>query len=110
MVIAVASAAVSIDLDRREVTAAFGSLSAVPKRSTVAEDFVNEALTGGGAWDSPRPVDGDMIAHFAELIRGEVTPIDDVRATADYRRHVAGVIAGRALASAWLGVLAGETT
>jgi len=32
--------------------------------------------------------------------RGQIDPMDDIHATADYRRHLAGVLLGRALATA----------
>jgi aerobic carbon-monoxide dehydrogenase medium subunit len=45
--------------------------------------------TGAGGWDGA-----------AELIRSSIDPETDIHATADYRRHLSGVLATRALALA----------
>jgi aerobic carbon-monoxide dehydrogenase medium subunit len=44
--------------------------------------------------------DGVDQPALAELVRGAISPSDDVHATAAYRRHLAGVLAGRAVARA----------
>ncbi len=44
----------------------------------------------------------EMIDEVAELARKEVSPIEDYKASADYRRYLAGVVAARALRrAAW---------
>ena len=35
-------------------------------------------------------LDRDTVRNTAEIVRQSVSPIDDIRATADYRRSVAG--------------------
>ena len=58
---------------------AFCSVAVRPIRATAAE----QAHVG-------RAPDGDAAAEAARLAAEQVTPIDDQRATADYRRRVAG--------------------
>ena len=76
MVIAICSLAVVVDTDRGEVRAAFGSAAVTVRRVTVP---LADAAT------------------LAERIAEAASPIDDVRATAAYRRHALGVLATRAL-------------
>lgn len=44
-------------------------------------------------------VDGPLLERLAEAARGEISPIDDQRSTAEYRRQVAGVLVKRLVAS-----------
>jgi CO/xanthine dehydrogenase FAD-binding subunit len=76
MVIAVCSLAVVVDADAGEVRAAFGSAAVTAKRVTAP-------LADAAA--------------LPELIVEAAAPIDDVRATAAYRRHALRVLATRAL-------------
>ena len=97
MVIAVASLALVIDRARRRVGIALGSCGPTIIRATEAERFVADLLAESG-WDRPlRPSDAAR-AEVGRLAAAAARPIDDVRGTAAYRRHVLSVIAGRALA------------
>ena len=97
MVIAVASLALVIDRARRRVGIALGSCGPTIIRATEAERFV-AGLLGESGWDRPlRPSDAAR-AEAGRLVAAAARPIDDVRGTAAYRRHVLAVIAGRALA------------
>lgn len=76
MVIAICSLAVVVDTTEGEVRAAFGSAAVTAKRITVS-------LTGA--------------AELPDRVAEAASPIDDVRATASYRRHALRVLATRTL-------------
>jgi CO/xanthine dehydrogenase FAD-binding subunit len=76
MVIAVASLALSVDRERDEIRAAYGSAGPVAALVT-------------GSLDDP--------ASFPERVAEAASPIDDVRGTAAYRRHALRVLTERAL-------------
>ena len=76
MVIAICSLAVVVDTEKGEVRAAFGSAAVTARCVTV-----------------PLAEAGELTERVAEA----AAPIDDVRATAAYRRHALRVLAGRAL-------------
>jgi carbon-monoxide dehydrogenase medium subunit len=52
------------------------------------------ALTG-------RPLDTDSVREARARLGEELEPFDDVHATAQYRRHAAGVLVARAAAALW---------
>jgi carbon-monoxide dehydrogenase medium subunit len=70
---------------------AFGA-SSVPVRLDAAEQL----LTGKAVSD----VDKSVLNQVATEVAGGVSPVDDVHATAEYRRQVAGVLAHRGVAKA----------
>jgi len=76
MVIAVCSLALVADRERGELRAAFGSAAPVP---TLVTAPIGEA------------------DRLPELVAAAAQPIDDVRGTADYRRHALRVLTRRAL-------------
>jgi CO/xanthine dehydrogenase FAD-binding subunit len=61
-------------------------------RPRAAEALVAEA------WDA---LDDAAVARFGQLVAAAVDPLPDVRGSAAYRRHAAGVLARRALRRAW---------
>lgn len=69
---------------------AFGAVAPTPLRARRAE----EALAG-------HALDSDTIARAAALAREEVSPITDIRATAEYRREMAAVLLKRGLERLW---------
>ncbi len=77
MVIAVCSLAVTVDGDRGEIRASFGSAGPVP-------GLVRVPL--------------DEAGRLPDAVMTAAAPIDDVRGTAAYRRHALGVLARRGLA------------
>ena len=48
-----------------------------------------------------REIDADLTGEAIEALRDELEPNSDLNASADYRRHLAGVLARRALSDAW---------
>jgi len=95
MVIAVCSFALSLDVTRRRARTGIGSAGPTPLRARQAEAFLNEL------WLSGAPLDEAAIITFGRLVSEAACPIDDVRGTADYRRHALSVLATRALRSCW---------
>jgi carbon-monoxide dehydrogenase medium subunit len=77
-----------------DVRIALGSVAPVPMRAMLAE----AQLEGERLAD----LDPDRLADAAAIAAGECEPIDDHRASADYRREMVGVLTRRLLA----GVLA----
>jgi CO/xanthine dehydrogenase FAD-binding subunit len=97
MVIAVANLALVIDRARRRVGLALGSVGPVIIRAAAAERFAEGVLDEAG-WEKPHRVAESALSRFAELAAAAAAPIDDVRGTAAYRRHILSVMAERALA------------
>ena len=97
MVIAVCSFALSIDVERKRVGTGIGSAGPTPFRAVEAEEFIGGELD----WENrKRPSEATLI-RFGELVAAAAKPIDDVRGTADYRRHALSVMARRCLGWAW---------
>ena len=71
---------------RDEVRIALASVAATPTRCRRAEELLTAQGLGTGA-----------IRRAAELVREEIAPIDDHRASADYKRHLSGVLVRRLL-------------
>jgi CO/xanthine dehydrogenase FAD-binding subunit len=95
MVIAIASAAVVVDLEARRVRVALGSVAPVPLRARAAEDQISDAVD----WRAPGGprASGAALAMFGELAADAASPITDHRASAAYRRRAVQVISRRAL-------------
>ncbi len=74
---------------------AFGAVAPTPIRSAAIE----EALRGNGLND-------DLINLVVAMVPDEISPITDMRATAEYRTHITGVMLRRGLVAA-VGRLAG---
>jgi CO/xanthine dehydrogenase FAD-binding subunit len=92
MVIAVCSLSLALWPQERRVAACIGSAGPTPIRAKEAEELALD-------WD--RPLDEETLRRFGELVAAAARPIDDVRGTADYRRHALGVLARRTLTWAW---------
>jgi CO/xanthine dehydrogenase FAD-binding subunit len=99
MVIAVCSFSLSIDPGNRAVGTGIGSAGPTPLRAPAAEAFAAAELAG--RWGSPKLLPATVLTRFGELVGQAAKPIDDVRGTADYRRHALSVLARRTLAWAW---------
>jgi CO/xanthine dehydrogenase FAD-binding subunit len=92
MVIAIASAAVVMDLEGRTVRVGLGSVGPVPVRASRAEAHMTDAID----WRRLAASDA-AVARFGELAAEECMPIDDHRSTAEYRRRAVQVITSRAI-------------
>jgi CO/xanthine dehydrogenase FAD-binding subunit len=97
MVIAVASCALVVDLERRTLACALGSVGPVPIRNNDAEQWATERID----WDSGRLPHPSIADAFGRRVAAASRPIDDHRATAAYRRHAVEVLATRALERVW---------
>ena len=93
MDLAVASLSVLLQTEGDKVTKArlaAGSVAPVPLRLTRVEDL----LEG-------KNLSSSQIAEACRLAEESVTPITDIRSTAEYRRHIVGVFVKRALEILW---------
>jgi len=97
MVIAVCSFALALHPEKREVRTGIGSAGPTPLAAAEAEKFIAAELD----WEGRRPPADTAVERFGELVAAAAKPIDDVRGTADYRRHALSVLARRGLAWAW---------
>jgi CO/xanthine dehydrogenase FAD-binding subunit len=97
MVIAVVGLALVVDRARRRVGVGLGSCGPTIIRATDAERFAAGLFEEIG-WDRPTRLSDAAAQEFGRLAAGASKPIDDVRGTAAYRRHVLAVMGARALA------------
>lgn len=93
MVISVAGLAAVADLAGHRVAVGLGSVGPVPLRAPEAEAWVVDRID----WATARLVDAADATEFGTLVAAAARPIDDHRATAEYRRHCVSVLARRAL-------------
>ncbi len=99
MVIAIASLAFVLDRARKRVGIAVGSSGPTIIRATDAERFA-AGLADEAGWERAwKPTDA-ALADLGKRVAEAARPIDDVRGTAAYRRHVLSVMAQRAFARA----------
>ncbi len=101
MVIAVCAFALALHPQRGGIGTCIGSAGPTPIRAVEAERFVRGVMEEGGLWESREAIPDAALRRFGELVAGAARPIDDVRGTAQYRRHSVGVLARRALGWAW---------
>ena len=85
-------AAVELDAGKESFVSARIGLGAVAPTPLLA-DSVAEAVKG-------QPINDQTLEKAAEVARRIVSPITDMRGTADYRRHVTGVLVKRVLQAA----------
>jgi CO/xanthine dehydrogenase FAD-binding subunit len=101
MVIAVCSLSLALWPEQRRVAVCIGSAGPTPLPAPDAEAFIAGVLDEEGLWAGGAPLPGAALARFGELVGQAARPIDDVRGTADYRRHAVAVLARRTLQWAW---------
>jgi xanthine dehydrogenase FAD-binding subunit len=94
MDIAVAGAASWLQLDDsgRQVQQARISLAAVAPTPKLADD--------ASRWLAGKPATEETFAEAGEIAKRAVSPIDDMRGTAEYRTHLVSVLTKRTLAKA----------
>jgi CO/xanthine dehydrogenase FAD-binding subunit len=97
MAISIAGLALVLDRARRRVGVGLGSCGPTIIRPTDAERFAAGLFDESG-WDRPTRPSEAAAQEFGRLAAGAAKPIDDVRGTAAYRRHVLAVMGARALA------------
>jgi carbon-monoxide dehydrogenase medium subunit len=94
MDIAVVGVAAAITLGADDTIAearlALGAVAPTPIRATTAEKL----LTG-------HPLTDDLLQEAGTTAAQEAKPIDDLRASADYRRHLVNILTQRTLRNAW---------
>ncbi|MCW2869952.1 FAD binding domain-containing protein [Actinacidiphila oryziradicis] len=101
MVIAVCAFGLALHPESRTVGTGIGSAAPTPRRATEAEAFIAAELDASGLWERPKPIPAAVADRFAELVSAAASPIDDVRGSADYRRHALKVMARRTLTWTW---------
>ncbi|HET7480307.1 MAG TPA: FAD binding domain-containing protein [Rubrobacteraceae bacterium] len=101
MVIAVCSFGLALHPAQQKVGTCIGSAGPTPIRSGEAEAFIEGVLEEEGLWESRGEIGDAALVRFGELAAMSARPIDDVRGTAEYRRHAVGVLARRTLKWAW---------
>ena len=100
MVIAVAGLALVVDRSRRRVGVGLGSCGPTILRARQAEAFAAAIFDAHGWERHLTPSDAELM-EFGRRVATAARPIDDVRGTAAYRRHVLAVMGARALARVW---------
>jgi len=88
MAISLATVALILEVEKGEVAdvrIAMGSIAPTPLRLIKVEGFLKN-----------KKIDGELIEEAIKKVREEVKPIGDVRASAEYRRYVSGILFKRA--------------
>jgi len=88
MAIAIASLALNLEVKQNkiiQIRIAMGSVSPIPIRLTVVEEFLkNKEIKNG------------LIEEAINKVSEEVNPISDIRASEEYRRYISGILFKRA--------------
>jgi carbon-monoxide dehydrogenase medium subunit len=70
----------------KDVRIAMGSIAPIPLRLFKTEEFLKN-----------KEISDDLIEKAIQKVREEVNPIGDVRASAEYRRYISGILFKRAI-------------
>ena len=92
MAISLINIAIMFELTGKTITQtriALGSVAPTALRARQTEAF----LTG-------REITPEVLTQAAEMVKGEISPIGDLRASGEYRLHLAGVLLRRAIEAA----------
>ncbi|MEE1787421.1 FAD binding domain-containing protein [Streptomyces sp. SP17BM10] len=101
MVIAVCAFGFALHPRNGTVGTGIGSAAPTPRRAVEAEEYLQGVLAERGLWESGDLLGTEVIQRFGELVKAAASPIDDVRGTAEYRRHSLAVMARRTLTWCW---------
>ncbi|WP_030233958.1 FAD binding domain-containing protein [Streptomyces sp. NRRL S-350] len=101
MVIAVCAFGFALHPRNGTVGTGIGSAAPTPRRAVEAEEYLQGVLAERGLWESGGLLGAEVVQRFGELVKAAASPIDDVRGTAEYRRHALAVMARRTLAWTW---------
>ncbi|MFF9642120.1 FAD binding domain-containing protein [Kitasatospora aureofaciens] len=101
MVIAVCAFGFALHPKNGTVGTGIGSAAPTPRRAVEAEEYLEGVLAERGLWESGELLGTEVVQRFGELVKAAASPIDDVRGTADYRRHALAVMARRTLTWCW---------
>jgi carbon-monoxide dehydrogenase medium subunit len=88
MAIAVASLALNLEVKQNkiiQIRIAMGSVAPTPIRLTAAEEFLKN-----------KEINNKLVEEAMDRVREEVEPISDIRASAEYRRYISGILFKRA--------------
>lgn len=88
MAIAIASIAVNLEVKQNkiiQIRIAMGSVAPTPIKLTVTEEFSKDKV-----------INDKLVEEAMDRVREEVEPISDIRASAEYRRYVSGILFKRA--------------
>lgn len=91
-----ATCALVLDVERRTVRCVIGSVARWPVRALAAEALLTDAID----WSRPT-ADAALCREFGRTVKNEVVARSTYRVAADHRRHLAGVLAARALTRAF---------
>lgn len=101
MVIAVCSLGLALHPENERVGACIGSAGPTPIRANEAESFIEGVIEESDLWRRRGEIPAPATRRFGDLVAAAARPIDDVRGTAEYRKHAVGVLARRTLSWAW---------
>ena len=101
MVIAVTALAVAVEPTTGRLRTGIGSAGPTPLRAPEAEELVTGAVAERGGWERRGALDPALADAFGAAVARAARPIDDVRGSADYRRHALAVLGRRALGWVW---------
>ncbi|MFI6152583.1 FAD binding domain-containing protein [Kitasatospora sp. NPDC051170] len=101
MVIAVCAFGFALHPKDGTVGTGIGSAAPTPRRAVEAEEYLAGVLAERGLWATGALLGPEVVRRFGELVRAAASPIDDVRGTAEYRRHALAVMARRTLTWCW---------
>jgi CO/xanthine dehydrogenase FAD-binding subunit len=96
---AACAVAVALDLARRTAAIGVAAAAPTPVRARAAEELV----AAEAPWSDDGELGASWLSRVGVLVAEATRPRSDGRGSAEYKRHAAAVLAGRALTRAWRG-------